>query len=423
MTPHHRSRNPVIISPWQTVLSLALTGLCFTGCHKDPSTDNAEAEGAKVQGNRITLTDSSAKEAALTTDVAKPLEKSILTVNGRLVWDESSTVSVFTPVAGRVNSIEVNLGEKVKKDTTLTSIFSPDFGQAEADAAKADADDKLSRRTLDRTEDLLKHGAAAQKDVEAAQDDFENKEAELKRAVARLELYGGKLGAVNGLYPLQAPISGTLVEKHINPGQEVRPDQILANVQQYTNPLFVISDPSKLSVLLDVTELDLRKLVPGQALTIRSRAYPSNEFHGKLEVIGHSLDPQTRTIYARGSVDNTDDLLKAEMYVTVEVGSPLEQTLPPPEAAGTDAKAASAEFKTANSRPVEVPVKAVFSKESHHYVFLEMAPGEYERHAVEVGSERAGKVAVLAGLEPGQKVVTDGCLLLESLAEGGGSKD
>ncbi len=423
MSLYHPFPHAPLSPSWRTAFTLAMAGMCLAGCHKESSeTSEGGSTGPKVQGTKIVLSESSAKDASITTAIAKPLEKSILTVNGRLVWDESSTVSVFTPVAGRVSSIDINLGEKVRKDQTLARIFSPDFGQAEADAAKADADNKLSKRTLDRTTDLLKHGAAAQKDVEAAQDDFENKEAELKRAVARLELYGGKLGAVNGLYPLQAPIGGTLVEKHINPGQEVRPDQMLANLQQYTNPLFVISDPSKLSVLLDVTELDLNKLKAGQVLTIHSRAYPDSEFHGKLEVIGHSLDPQTRTIYARGSVDNPDGLLKAEMYVGVEVGTGVEAT-PPPSTIAADPKNPNTEIKATDSVPVEIPVKALFSKESHHYVFLEKNPGEFERHSVEVGTERDGKVAVLSGLKPGERVVTDGCLLLESLTEGGGSKD
>jgi cobalt-zinc-cadmium efflux system membrane fusion protein len=237
----------------------------------------------------------------------------------------------------------------------------------------------------------------------------------LKRAVARLELYGGKLGSVNGMYPLQSPLEGTLVDKHINPGQEVRPDQILANVQQYTNPLFVVSDPSKLSVLLDVTELDLNKLKAGEPLTIRSRAYPDRAFQGKLEVIGQALDPQTRTIYARGYVDNPERLLKAEMYVSVEVGTGIDN-----EEGGRQSGASSPEFKEGGGTPVDVPVKAVFSKESEHFVFLEKAPGEYERHAVKVGDEHEGRVAVLAGLKPGERVVTDGCLLLEALTEGGG---
>ncbi len=391
--------------------------LVLPACRKAEKNPDETPE-ARVDGDRVILKEHSPKQASLAIEPVKPAGANVLTVNGRLVWDESTTVSVFSPVAGRVSSISAELGEEIQKDEVLVTIFSPDFGQAQADASKADADFKLSKRTQERTQDLLKHGAAAQKDLEAAQDDFDNKQSELKRAVARLELYGGKLGSINGLYPLQAPIGGKLVEKHINPGQEVRPDQMLANLAQYTNPLFVISNPTKLSVLLDVTELDLEKLKADQPIAIRSRAYPEREFIGKLQVIGSALDPQTRTIFARGFVENPGGLLKAEMYVSVDIDLGLASD---PEAiAGSPDDPKSPELKASPRARVEVPVKAVFSKENHHYVFLEKAPGEYQRQSVEVAGEHNGQISVVAGLTAGQRVVTDGCLLLESLTEGAG---
>ena len=244
-----------------------------------------------------------------------------------MVWDDKTTVRVFSSVAGRVQRILVSLKDNVAVDDTLAMMASPDFGQAQADASKADADLKLSQRTLTRTRDLFEHGAAAQKDVEAAEDDFENKKAELQRSLARLKLYGVELGAsVDGMFPLKSPLAGRVVEKNINPGQEVRPDQMLANDPNIIKPLFVISDPKRLSVVLDVTELDIGGLKPGQQLQIHSRAYPNETFTGALEVVGDSLDPQTRTVYVRGYVDNPGGRLKAEMYVSVDVVGPAESS-------------------------------------------------------------------------------------------------
>src|ERR1700749_2183830 len=104
-------------------------------------------------------------------------------------------------------------------------LWSADFGQAQADASRAATDLRLAERTLNRTRDLLQHGAAATKDVEAAENDYESKVAENERTQAQLRRFGVEQGSIDGLFPLKTPLAGVLVEKTINPGQEVRPDQ------------------------------------------------------------------------------------------------------------------------------------------------------------------------------------------------------
>jgi cobalt-zinc-cadmium efflux system membrane fusion protein len=108
------------------------------------------------------------------------------------------------------------------------------------------------------------------------------------------------------------------------------------------------------------------------------------------------MDPATRTVKVRGVVDNPENLLKAEMYVMVD----LFQATP----AGT-------------SLGVEVPAQAIFMKDNQAQLFVEVSPGQYQRQPVTVGTEKDGKVPVLGGLAAGQRVVTEGCLLLRSLLE------
>jgi len=399
------------------ILSSLACGL-LAGCHSEKQAD-ATSDPAKVDGDKITFSADAPQKASFTCEAAKAIEQSIIHLTGRLVWDDRTTVKVFCSVAGRVERIPVNLRDMVSAGDTLAFMNSPDFGQAQADASKADADLKLSERTLTRTRDLFEHGAAAQKDVEAAEDDYENRKAELQRATARLKLYGVELGAsVDGMFPLKAPLAGRVVEKNINPGQEVRPDQMLANDPNIIKPLFVISDPKRLAVVLDVTELDTGHLRPGQQLLVRSRAYPNDAFDGRLEVIGDSLDPQTRTVNVRGYVENPDGLLKAEMYVGVDIVSLAEESKPvaandPPPATGDNPTPPS------SGRPVEIPVRAVFSKGDQHYVFIEESPGHYERKSILLGTEHDGRVCVTDGIAPGQRVVTEGSLQLQAMAETG----
>jgi len=409
----------LILNPRSRPTALRCAALCLalgalTACHNEQHAEEQTAE-PKVDGDKISFAPDAPQKTALTVEAAQPIEKTIVHLTGRLVWDDMTTVKVFSSVAGRVERIPVSLKDNINVGDTLAWMASPDFGQAQADASKADADMKLSERTLNRTKDLFEHGAAAQKDVEAAEDDFENKKAELQRSLARLKLYGVDLAtSVDGMFPLKSPLAGRLVEKSINPGQEVRPDQMLANDPNIIKPLFVISDPRRLSVLLDVTELDIANLKAGQQLLIHTRAYPDKTFEGRLEVVGDSLDPLTRTVNVRGYVDNPDGLLKAEMYVGVDVVSGVEEN----ESKVTSAPSTGdSTTPHASGVPVEIPVRAVFSKGDQHFVFIEQSPGHYERKPILLGTEHDGRVCVTDGLAPGARVVTEGSLQLQAMTE------
>jgi len=246
---------------------------------------------------------------------------------------------------------------------------------------------------------LFEHGATAQKDVETAEAAAVAAASERDRALARLALYGGTESNANNLYVLRSPVGGVVVEKNINPGQEVRSDQMLANAPQLFAPLFVVSDPAKLWLQLDVSESDLSAIQPGQSLRIYSRAFPEKVFQGVIDNISAELDPATRAVKVRGTVNNSDKLLKAEMYVLADVVLNAAQSAQP---------------------IVEIPAKAVFMRENHTYLFIEESPGNYRRQAVKTDGEQDGKIPVLEGVRAGQKVVTDGCLLLEALLESGG---
>ena len=69
------------------------------------------------------------------------------------------------------------------------------------------------------------------------------------------------------------------MDKSVNPGQEIRPDQMLANIPEITAPLFVVSDPAHLWIQIDATEVDLPHLQPGHEFTFTSRAFPGPDFH------------------------------------------------------------------------------------------------------------------------------------------------
>lgn len=371
--------------------ALALIVMLFLlGCHS--RTSEAPLPEPKVSGNTVSMAPNSPQLAALSVELVGHEQPAFVPLTGRLVWDDDQTVRIFTPFAGIVRSLFVDINQPVARGASLAEILSGDFGQAQADAAKAESALHLAERNLIRLRDLAEHGAAARKDLEAAEADFANAQAEKTRADTRLAIYGSSTRSVDQAFQLPSPLEGILVERNVTPGQEVRPDQMLANVPQFTLPLFIVTDPKRLWVWLDVTEMHLPLVHKGQALLIRSKAFPDRVFNGRLDLIGDSLDPTTRTVRARGTVENPDQLLKAELYVTVDIPDAVPMSL-------------------------QVPSKALFLRDNQYYVFLETSPGQFERHPVEVGRERDGKVAILQGLKPGQRLVTEGCLLLQAVMD------
>ncbi|MDB6033571.1 MAG: Efflux transporter, family, subunit [Verrucomicrobiales bacterium] len=374
--------------------ALVLVPAVLAGCKtSETTTVTTEPPEPQVTGEHVTIAENSPQLTALSVEQARPCENASLRLNGRLVWDDDVTVRIFTPFGGRVTKIAAEIGQMVAPGDTLATIASPDFGQAQADSRKAESDLALAEKNLNRFRELFEHGAAPQKDLQSAEADVDRARFEKERTTARLALYGVRAASIDQTCPLKSPLAGMVVEKNINPGQEVRPDQMLANAPQLFSPLFVVTDPSRLWVQVDATEEDLPKLKVGQKITVHSRAHPDQPFVGKIEVISHFVDPVSRTVKVRGVVDNPNGLLKGEMYVTVES---------PEDTGGLD-----------------VSQKAVYLKGDKHYLFLEDGKGQFTRREIKVGPEHDGRILILNGVAAGQKVVTEGTLLLEQLLQNG----
>ena len=370
---------------------LAAASLLLAGCNRPQPT--AETNDPKVDGDTVLLPTNAPQSAALTVEPVESQRPLSVRLAGRLVWDENSTARVFTPFAGIVRKVLSEVNEPVTRGQALAEIQSGDFGQARAESRKAASDFRKAERNLTRVKELFEHGAAPRKDLEAAEADYASSQAEKDRAEQRLAIYGALAVSTNSDFLLPSPLEGVLVERNVTPGQEVRPDQMLANMPQITAPLFIVTDPSRLWILIDASEDDLTHLQPGQSFTFSTRAFPNQAFTGVVSVVSQFIDPATRTVKVRGTVDNSNHQLKAEMFVTLNVPD-------------------SQKIATAS-----VPQKAVFLRGDKHYVFVEEQPGHFARHEVQVGPEQQGQVAILAGLTAGQRVVTDGCVLLQQMLQ------
>ncbi len=372
-----------------TVILITLASLAM-GCRREVA--SVPIQDPMVLGDRISFPSHAPQLATLAVEPVTEETASTTSLYGRLIWDEDATVRVFTPFAGRVRRVLADAGRAVRAGAPLAEVESPDFAQAQAEARSAESDFRLAESNRDRLRDLFEHGAAAQKDLEAAEADCARAQSQRSRALARLASYGAAADSVDGVFILRSPISGTIVERNLTPGQEIRPDQMLANAPQLFSPLFVLSDPSRLWIQIDATEAELPCLRRGATFRFASTAFPRETFEGRLDHVSESIDPSTHTIRARGSVDNSSGRLKAEMFVTVEV-------------------------PTRPSSGLSVPSRAVFLKGDKHYVFVEEEPGTFARHEIHISADHDAHVLVEDGVSRTDRVVTEGCVLLEQLLD------
>jgi cobalt-zinc-cadmium efflux system membrane fusion protein len=362
---------------------VVLVVLALAGC-KDGHALPAPA-GPAVRGQSVIFPAAGGAAQRFAVEKVLAASERELELPGRLVWNEDRTVRVFPPFAGRVTRIFASPGDRVAAGTPLVEMVSPDFGQAQADAEKAQADRDLAERTLARVRTLVDHGVAAAKDLQQAEADDARARAEARRALDRIAAYRQPVGS-GSRFVLKSPMAGTVVERNLNPGQELRPDQPGA-------PLFVVTDPASLWVALDAHEADLRYLHAGVALAISSSQLPGETFTGTLRQVSDFVDPVARTVKLRGDVPNARRALKAEMFVTARVRLP-------------------------SSREPSVSARAVYLSGARRYVFVRTAPATFERREVKVGPESDGRMPVYSGLAPGDEVAVSGNLFLDQMLAG-----
>ncbi|MBI2799885.1 MAG: efflux RND transporter periplasmic adaptor subunit [Gammaproteobacteria bacterium] len=365
-------------------LVLLISALASAGCQRQV----AEAElgpQASVAGATVIF---AKNPVGLRTAAVEAAGQDALSLPGRLAWDEDLTVRIFSPFAGRVVRTLVQPGDSVQVGQPLVELASADFGQAQADAAKAAADLSLAEHGARRAEALSRVGVVAQKDVQQAEADYRRAQVEQERAQTRLRQVDAGSGRN---FVLKAPIAGVVVDKAVNPGQELRADQTGA-------PLFLITDPSHLWVWLDAPETVIARLpsaasVPAFVLT--TAAYPGATFPGHVVHTAEFIDPVSRTFKLRGAIDNPQRRLKAEMFVSVTLAS--ADTNPP------------AMLQT-------VPATAVYLDNGHRYAFVRDSERQFSRVEVQVVREQIDRLTI-TGIAAAAEVVVEGTLYLQQFLD------
>ena len=335
-----------------------------------------------VQNNQLRFPAGNPQLSLLSTVEVKQAQNIAIDLPARIVWDEQKTQRVFPAFSGRVTQILTDVGQTVREGTPLAQIASPEFGAAQADTARALADALVAGKNFTRQKELLNAGITSQKEFEQAEADMLRAKAEVDRAQARTVLYGSG-ASVNQQLGIRSSLSGMVVERNVNPDQEIRPDQFGPS----SPALFVVTDPRFLWVLIDVRETDIQHIKMGMKMDIKTPSLPNQIFEATIRAIADTIDPMTRTIKVRASIENPQRILKNEMLAT-------------------------ASFLRSFKNNLNIPASSVFLKGSDHIVFVEIEPGVFQSKKVSLVFENKKDVIIDEGLNIGDKVVSQNGLLL-----------
>ena len=362
-----------------------LMSVGITACSPPPDKDQPKSKQIVVPGEVHLAPNSPKKAYVKTTKLTLTQHPLLEPLAGKIVYNESLTSRISSPVAGRVITTPIMLGAQVKVGDTLLEMDSPDVADAESAYAKAEADLVKARKAFDRQQELYAGKVIAQKELEQAQDDFKSAQSELVRATNKLKNLHINPSQSDGRFPLRATVAGIVAERNVNPGIEVRPDR--------DTPLFVISDIKKLTVLMEVYEVNLGKIRQGQKLSVSVPAYPGEIFPATVEYIGQVLDENTRTVQVRCALPNADSRLLPGMYATINVDSDV------------------------NDQAIVIPLTAVFTQDEADYVFIALDENDFRQRQVEVGLRLKDKAVIRKGLAPNEQLVTEGALMLRTEEE------
>jgi RND family efflux transporter MFP subunit len=338
-----------------------------------------EPPGMKTGSDSVTLAEGAPQWSIVHTAAASPAAArwSDL-IPARVVFDETRTSRLGAPVAGHVTAVYAERGQAVKAGQPLYAVSSSSLADLRSDLEKAKVERETARKNLERTQSGVDAGVLADKLLVAAKQQLAESEVALQDAQQRLTSINASTGGGASL-TVSAPRQGVVVEKTIAVGQTVSPDN---------GSLMAIADVSSVWIVADLYPADLGGITEGaRAMIVVGNSDSDRE--GVVDQVSAVVDPDRHTVPIRIKLENADGVLRPNAHVQVRLFDP-------------------------NVNKVMLPASAVMSDGEHSFVYIENPKGVLKRRNIVVGSVSGGNVPVKSGLEPDERVVTEGVILVDN---------
>ena len=292
---------------------------------------------------------------------------------GKIAVDEQNIRKISSWYAGRIEKLAVNFtGQYVRKGQELFTIYSPEM-------------------VATQKEYLIAKASAARLKSSDFPEIASGSEGVLDAARTRMKLWGltdaqihrlDATGQVNNTVSVYSPVSGTVTDIKAREGDYVTEG----------GEVFTVSDLSRVWMEAEVYEYEFSKVSLGSRVEVTAEAYPGRVFWGTVSFIDPSVNPQSRTVRVRANMSNRSGMLKPEMFVTAKIMSkPV--------------------------RGVVVPASAVLYTGNGNVAWVEEKPNVFTMRSVSTGLRSGDDFQILAGLKPGERVVTQGGFLIDSEAQ------
>jgi cobalt-zinc-cadmium efflux system membrane fusion protein len=328
---------------------------------------------------------------------------------GKVAVDEDRSTPVFSPYAGRVMKLLVRPGDGVTQRQPLFTIEAGDTVQAQNDLIAAMTGLNKAKSALDlaeiqhrRAKDLFEGKAVPLKDYQQAeatliqaQNDLRSTQTALEAARNKLRILGftdeaistfQERGRINPETTIFSPIAGTVVQRKVGPGQYVNSGA--------SDPVFVIGDLSTVWLTAFVRETDASKVSVGQEIAFNVLALPGRPMKARIDYVAAAIDPATRRLLVRSTIDNKDGLLKPEMFASVTI------------------------YSTGDHPAVGVPKQALIYEGDQVRVWVAHEDKSIELRQVKTGLTNGDLVEIEGNLNPGEQIVIKGSLFIDRAASG-----
>ncbi|MFY9952793.1 efflux RND transporter periplasmic adaptor subunit [Bradyrhizobium sp.] len=388
------------------VAAAAVYGLSQIGGARNENSEVSSQSRKGVQN----FTPTPSEWATLTIEpVAEKTFRAEHVTEGKVAVDEDRSTPVFSPYAGRVTKLLARPGDNVTQGQPLFTIEAADTVQAQNDYIAAITALNKAKSALDlaqiqdkRAKDLFEGKAVPLKDYQQtqanliqAQNDLRSSETALEASRKKLFILGftdetisafqGR-GTINPEITIFSPISGTVVQRKIGPGQYVNAGA--------SDPVFVIGDLSTVWLIAFVRESDAAVVSVGQEISVNVMALPGRPLTARINYVSAAIDPATRRLLVRAIIDNKAGLLKPEMFANVTIYSPGDHPAP------------------------AVPKQALIYEGDQVRVWVAHDDKSVELRLIKTGLVNGDLVEVDGNLKAGEQIVTRGSLFIDRAASG-----
>src|SRR5688572_11193372 len=309
-----------------------------------------------------------------------------LTVVGNLIGLQ--TVDVAPRTAGRLLNVNVQMGDRVRRGQVLAKVEDREIveqvraAEASQEVAKAtirqrEADLNVSQLNFERSKNLFTRGLLAKQALDDAESRYLASVAQLDLSKAQLSQNDARLQElrINLQHTsVASPVDGFVGNRNVDPGAMVNTNTAIASVV----------DISRLKLVVNVVERDLRMVTAGDTGIVEVDAYPGEKFNGRIARVAPVLDPATRTASIEIEVPNGDQRLKPGMYARISLT--VEE----------------------RKNTLVAPKNAVIDFENKRGVWMPSEDRRAQFVPVTLGIEGPEQIEILAGLKEGDRFVTTG---------------